>query len=133
MLDRADMRPCFMNSRHLTEMPQTSGFRKTRWWEKSTMSSSFNGSAITSNCLMFPRCMFTWITDLSLIPIIAQTSAENFLHGCSPDAGTSAPSRNTAMHVPIDSSSGLDKVHFTWAGTFVLEALVYLFPDKILF
>ena len=36
----------------------------------------------------------------------------------------------TAMRVPIDSSSGLDKVHFTWAGTFVLEALVYLFPDK---
>ena len=36
----------------------------------------------------------------------------------------------TAIHVPIDASSGLDKVHFTWAGTFVLEALVYLFPDK---
>ena len=27
----------------------------------------------------------------------------------------------TAIHVPID---------FTWAGTFVLEAMVYLFPDK---
>ena len=36
----------------------------------------------------------------------------------------------TAIHVPIDASSGLDKVHFTWAGTFELEALVYLFPDK---
>ena len=36
----------------------------------------------------------------------------------------------TAIHVPIDASSGLDKVHFTWTGTFVLEALVYLFPDK---
>ena len=36
----------------------------------------------------------------------------------------------TAVHVPINASSGLDKVHFTWAGTFVLEALVYLFPDK---
>ena len=36
----------------------------------------------------------------------------------------------TAIHVPIDASSGLDKVHFTWAGTFVLEAMVYLFPDK---
>ena len=36
----------------------------------------------------------------------------------------------TAIHVPIDASSGLDKIHFTWAGTFVLEALVYLFPDK---
>ena len=26
--------------------------------------------------------------------------------------------------------SGLHRVHFTWAGTFVLESLVYLFPDK---
>ena len=36
----------------------------------------------------------------------------------------------TAIHVPLDASSGLDKVHFTWAGTFVLEALVYVFADK---
>lgn len=36
----------------------------------------------------------------------------------------------TALHVPIGRATGLDRVHFTWAGTFVLEALVYLFPDK---
>ena len=35
----------------------------------------------------------------------------------------------TAIHVPIDASSGLDKARFTWAGTFVL-AMVHLFPDK---
>ena len=38
--------------------------------------------------------------------------------------------RTTAIHVPICEVTGLHRVHFTWAGTFVLESLVYLFPDK---
>ena len=36
----------------------------------------------------------------------------------------------TAIHVPIGAGTGLNRVHFTWAGTFVLEAFVYLFPSK---
>ena len=38
--------------------------------------------------------------------------------------------RTTAIHIPICEVTGLHRVHFTWAGTFVLESLVYLFPDK---
>ena len=38
--------------------------------------------------------------------------------------------RTTAIHVPICEVTGLHRVHFTWAGTFVLESLVFLFPDK---
>ena len=38
--------------------------------------------------------------------------------------------RSTAIHVPISEDTGLHRVHFTWAGTFVLESLVFLFPDK---
>lgn len=30
----------------------------------------------------------------------------------------------------FSADTGLDKVHYTWAGTFVLEALVYLFPNR---
>ena len=36
----------------------------------------------------------------------------------------------TAIHVPIGAITGLNRVHFTWAGTFVLEAFVYLFASK---
>ena len=36
----------------------------------------------------------------------------------------------TAIHVPIGACTGLNRVHFTWAGTFVLKAFVYLFPNK---
>ena len=38
--------------------------------------------------------------------------------------------RTTAIHIPICEVTGLHRVHFTWAGIFVLESLVYLFPDK---
>ena len=38
--------------------------------------------------------------------------------------------RTTAIHVPICEVTGLHRVHFTRAGTSVLESLVFLFPDK---
>lgn len=34
-----------------------------------------------------------------------------------------------AAHFPATRQLGLDRVHYTWAGTFVLEAAVFLFPD----
>ena len=33
------------------------------------------------------------------------------------------------VFVPISGDTGLDKVHPTWAGTYILDACVYLFPD----
>ena len=36
--------------------------------------------------------------------------------------------RTTAIYVPICPATGLDQVHFTWAGTFVLEALCTVYP-----
>ena len=32
------------------------------------------------------------------------------------------------LYVPIDQAAGLEHVHPTWAGTFVLAAFVFLFP-----
>ena len=32
------------------------------------------------------------------------------------------------MTIPISAAAGLEHVHPTWAGTFVLAALVFLFP-----
>ena len=34
----------------------------------------------------------------------------------------------TVVFVPISSDTGLDRVHPTWAGTYILGACVYLFP-----
>jgi hypothetical protein len=34
----------------------------------------------------------------------------------------------TVVFVPITSDTGLDRVHPTWAGTYILDACVYLFP-----
>lgn len=36
--------------------------------------------------------------------------------------------RTTVLFVPIDVDTGLAYVHPTWAGTFILDACVYLFP-----
>ena len=57
---------------------------------------------------------------------------KNFCPWMKARASTIGPlrERTTAIHVPICKDTGLDRVHFTWAGTFVLESLVYLFPDK---
>ena len=37
--------------------------------------------------------------------------------------------RTTVVFVPISADTGLDKVHPTWAGTYILDACVFLFPD----
>ena len=44
---------------------------------------------------------------------------------------SAGPHGETAMaaHFPATRQLGLDKVHYTWTGTFVLEAAVFLFPD----
>ena len=57
---------------------------------------------------------------------------KNFCPWMKARASTIGPLREraTAIHVPICETTGLDRVHFTWAGTFVLESLVFLFPDK---
>ena len=57
---------------------------------------------------------------------------KNFCPWMKARASTIGPlrERTTAIHVPICETTGLDRVHFTWAGTFVLECLVFLFPDK---
>ena len=34
----------------------------------------------------------------------------------------------TVVFVPISRDTGLDRVHPTWAGTYILDACVYLFP-----
>jgi hypothetical protein len=36
--------------------------------------------------------------------------------------------RTTAIYVPISQTTGLHEVHYTWAGTFVLEALCTVYP-----
>ena len=36
--------------------------------------------------------------------------------------------RTTVVFVPISGDTGLDRVHPTWAGTYILDACVYLFP-----
>ena len=36
--------------------------------------------------------------------------------------------RTTVVFVPITCDTGLDKVHPTWAGTYILDACVFLFP-----
>ena len=38
----------------------------------------------------------------------------------------------TVVFVPITSDTGLERVHPTWAGTFFLDAYVYLFPAPTL-
>ena len=35
----------------------------------------------------------------------------------------------TVVFVPISADTGLDKVHPTWAGTYILDACVFLFPN----
>ena len=35
----------------------------------------------------------------------------------------------TVVFVPISADTGLDKVHPTWAGTYILDACVFLFPS----
>lgn len=35
----------------------------------------------------------------------------------------------TAIYVPICPDTGLDQVHYTWAGAFVLEALCLVYPS----
>ena len=37
--------------------------------------------------------------------------------------------RTTAIYVPISQTTGLNEVHYTWAGTFVLEALCTVYPN----
>ena len=39
-----------------------------------------------------------------------------------------AVKRTTVVFVPIAADTGLDKVHPTWAGTYILDACVFLFP-----
>ena len=36
--------------------------------------------------------------------------------------------RTTVVFVPISADTGLDRVHPTWAGTYILDACVFLFP-----
>ena len=36
--------------------------------------------------------------------------------------------KTTAIHIPINSNTGLHQVHYTWAGAAVLEALCLVFP-----
>ena len=36
--------------------------------------------------------------------------------------------RSTVVFVPISADTGLDRVHPTWAGTYILDACVFLFP-----
>ena len=36
--------------------------------------------------------------------------------------------KTTAIYVPISQATGIEKVRFTWAGTFVLEALCLAYP-----
>ena len=36
--------------------------------------------------------------------------------------------KTTAVHIPINSDTGLDQVHYTWAGAAVLEALCLVYP-----
>ena len=36
--------------------------------------------------------------------------------------------RTTVVFVPVNSDSGLEGVHPTWAGTYILDACVYMFP-----
>ena len=36
--------------------------------------------------------------------------------------------KTTAIHIPINSDTGLHQVHYTWAGAAVLEALCLVFP-----
>ena len=36
--------------------------------------------------------------------------------------------RTTAIYVPISQTTGLNEVHYMWAGTFVLEALCTVYP-----
>ena len=40
--------------------------------------------------------------------------------------------RTTVVFVPISADTGLDRVHPTWAGTYILDACVFLFPASIL-
>ena len=35
----------------------------------------------------------------------------------------------TVVFVPITTDTGLERVHPTWAGTYILDACVYLFPN----
>ncbi len=35
-----------------------------------------------------------------------------------------------AIHIPLDASSGLDGVHYTWGAVFAIEALTTRFPNK---
>ena len=37
--------------------------------------------------------------------------------------------RTTVVFVPISADTGLSKVHPTWAGTYILDACAFLFPD----
>ena len=37
--------------------------------------------------------------------------------------------RTTVVFIPISADTGLDKVHPTWAGTYILDACVFLFPS----
>lgn len=36
--------------------------------------------------------------------------------------------KTTAIHVPINADTGLQQVHYTWAGTAALEALCLVYP-----
>ena len=36
--------------------------------------------------------------------------------------------KTTAVYIPINSDTGLDQVHYTWAGAAVLEALCLVYP-----
>ena len=63
------------------------------------------------------------------IPLNALISGACSVSGYLPDAAILG--RFKKSQLPFMSQLiGLDKVHFTWAGSFVLEAMVYLFPDK---
>ena len=37
--------------------------------------------------------------------------------------------RTTILYVPMGVGTGLDKVHPAWAGTFILDACIFLFPS----
>ena len=34
-----------------------------------------------------------------------------------------------AEYIPSTEEFGLNEIHFTWAGTYVLEAATFLYPD----
>lgn len=76
-----------------------------------------------------PTCTLT--TAHSLVRA-ARSTGPTLRHGSKADVKsldhTGYQERTTAIYVPISNATGLEQVHYTWAGTFVLEALCSVYP-----